>query len=102
MDPERTSGLRMAGVAPQNMATDPHAYHKGLDLPLLSSHQAQSPRQQGVPDLERLFKKAKGKKSRDNGTQMEDTGKAAQQILPEQVTTVCVIVNKESQWSSSV
>lgn len=52
---------------------------------------------QGVPDLERPFKKAKGKKSRDNRAQMEDIGKAAQQILPEQVTTVCVIVNKESQ-----
>lgn len=53
---------------------------------------------QGVPDLERpLFKKAKGKKSRDNRAQMEDTGKAAQQILLEQVTTVCVIANKESQ-----
>lgn len=52
---------------------------------------------QGVPDLERPLKKAKGKKSRDNRAQMEDTGKAAQQILQEQVTTVCVIVNKESQ-----
>lgn len=52
---------------------------------------------QGVPDLERPFKKAKGKKSRDNRVQMEDTGKAAQQILLEQVTTVCVIANKESQ-----
>ncbi|XP_057617726.1 uncharacterized protein LOC130869514 isoform X1 [Chionomys nivalis] len=66
------------------MATDPHAYHRALDLPLLSSHRAQGPHQQSVPDLERPFKKAKGKKSRDNRAQIEDTGKAAQQILPEQ------------------
>ncbi|XP_038196266.1 uncharacterized protein LOC119821358 [Arvicola amphibius] len=68
------------------MATDPYAYHKGLDLPLLTSHRAQSPHQQGVPDLERPFRKAKGKKSRDSRAQTEDTGKAAQQISPDQIT----------------
>ncbi|XP_040614230.1 uncharacterized protein LOC101843709 isoform X3 [Mesocricetus auratus] len=82
--PVRSVSSGFTGVAPPNMATDLHAYPKGLNPPLLSSRPAQSPHQQDAPNLERPLSRAKGKRSRSHRAPVEDRQKAEQRILPEQ------------------